>query len=72
VSLRNITAIDNNMVGIEISTSDRSRDMYARIIDSRVVGYTKELFEKTWTAHHGIVTSRDEGMGIVNVHFYNF
>jgi len=36
----------------------------ARIIDSRIVGYVEEIYERTWTSHHGIVTSRSEGMAI--------
>lgn len=44
----------------------------ARIIDSRIVGHAEEIHEKTWRPHHGIVTSRSEGMAIENVHFYNF
>jgi hypothetical protein len=76
--LKNITAISNNLVGLEISTSDEARDNNARMIDSRVVGYNEILYEDTRDHEHnegkhfGIVTSRSEGMHIENVHFYNF
>ena len=32
----------------------------------------QELFEPTWHKHIGIVTSREEGMLISGVHFYNY
>jgi hypothetical protein len=78
ISFKNITAINNNLVSIEISTSDETRDNGARIIDSRIVGYHEDIYETIQERgegheHHvGIVTSRSEGMHIENVHFYNF
>jgi len=33
-----VTAIDNSESSLEISTSDLSRDNYARIIDCKIVG----------------------------------
>jgi hypothetical protein len=45
VSIRNVTSIENAESSIEISTSDLSRDNYARIIDCKIVGMVPDLFE---------------------------
>ena len=72
VTYYNMTAIDNNLVSMEISSGDESPFGTARILDCKIVGYVEELYEYTGDIHVGIVTERGEGMMIDGVHFYNF
>ena len=48
ITFKNMTSISNNKINGEISSSDESPDMTARIIDSKIVGHVEEIFEKTW------------------------